>query len=90
MVHLRLAFATDRDASVAVSMLQSGRHLIRRAVRRRAATETEVAVVDLEFDADNRDRVLTLASGAHGVPVDSGGTEPDVETVATADGVVLT
>jgi hypothetical protein len=88
-VRLRFAFATDRDASLALGLLRASRQLVRRAVRRQASSETEVAVLDLEVAEENAQRATTLAIGAHGVPIDRASPQAELEGVATPDGVVL-
>lgn len=89
-VRLRFAFATDRDASLALGLLRASRQLVRRAVRRQASSETEVAVLDLVVAEENAQPATTLAMGAHGVPIDRSSQQADTEGVATPDGVVLT
>jgi hypothetical protein len=69
MTHLTVAFASPRHARDALAFLASGVHPFRAVPREATDPSTALALVDIELPCGERDRLLTLLSGVHGIVV---------------------
>jgi hypothetical protein len=69
-MQLQVAFATDRHARDAMSMIGRRPELFDAAEPNlRLSAETDLAVLDINLDVRNRDRMMALVRGVHGIVV---------------------